>query len=152
MQSDQPFKAADSTYRNDKTILLKPAGAKAAKAAPSPQTPVFSEQWDASLDTLTAVQQQLTAQDSTAGDRFSLRLNDLKQALLVPQHRQVLHRHAIRLLLQQAADSIDTVADAVKQVINKAFHDSSYCKGISESHDAIYSTAPMMVSKHLLLA
>ena len=69
------------------------------------------------------MQQQLAGQDSTAGDRFSLRLDDIKQALLLPYHTQVLHRHAIRLLVQQAADSIDTVADAVKQVVKKAFHD-----------------------------
>ena len=93
------------------------AGAKATKAAPSPTPPVFPEQRDASLDSLTSVQQQLSTQDATAADKFTQRLADVKEALLVPQHAQILHRHAVRLLLQQAADSIDTNAEIVKQVM-----------------------------------
>lgn len=91
-------------------------GSKAAKAAPSPVPPAFPDKWDDSLDSLTGVQQQLSTQDATAADRFKQRLADAKQALLVPQHAQVLHRHAVRLLVQQAADSIDIAAEAAKQV------------------------------------
>lgn len=79
---------------------------------------VFPEQWDASLDSLASVHQQLSTQDASAADKFGQRLTDAKQALLVPQHSQILHRHAIRLLVQQAADSIDSTADTVKQVMN----------------------------------
>ena len=100
--------------------MLCIAGAKPAKAAASPVPPVFPEQWDASLDSLANVQQQLSTQDASAADKLGLRLVDAKQALLVPQHSQILHRHAIRLLVQQAADDIDSIADTVKQVMNRA--------------------------------
>ena len=96
------------------------AGAKPAKAATSPVPPVFPEQWDASLDSLANVQQQLSTQDASAADKLGLRLADVKQALLVPQHSQILHRHAVRLLVQQAADRIDSTADTVRQVMNKS--------------------------------
>lgn len=93
------------------------AGAKSAKAAPSPVPPAFPEQWDASLDSLANVQQQLSTQDAGAADKLGQRLADARQALLVPQHSQILNRHAITLLVQQAANSIDSTADTVKQVM-----------------------------------
>ena len=107
--------AAVSRCRH-KLKVLHCTGAKPAKAAPSPPPAVFPQQWDASLDSLEAVQQQLAAQDGAAGDRFRQRIANARQGLLVAQHRQILHRHAVRLLVQQAADSIDTAAESVKQV------------------------------------
>lgn len=101
-------------------VVLCIAGAKPAKAAASPVPPVFPEQWDASLDSLLSVQQQLSTQDANVADKIGQRLADAKQALLVPQHSQILHRHAIRLLVQQAADSIDATADTVKQVMSNS--------------------------------
>lgn len=93
------------------------AGSKAAKAAPSPVPPALSDNWDAALDSVTGVLQQLSTQDATAAGKLEQRLADAKQALLVPQHIQMLHRHAVRLLVQQAADSIDTAAESAKQVM-----------------------------------
>lgn len=66
---------------------------------------------------MTGVLQQLSTQDAAAADKLKQRLADAKQALLVPQHTQMLHRHAVRLLVQQAADSIDTAAETAKQVV-----------------------------------
>ena len=97
--------------------LLSDAGSKAAKAAPSPVPPAFPDKWDASLDSVTGVLQQLSTQDAAAAEKLRQRLADAKQALLVPQHTQVLHRHAVRLLVQQAADSIDSAAETAKQVM-----------------------------------
>lgn len=98
-------------------MVLHIAGAKTGKAAPSPVPPAFPEQWDASLESLTNVQQQLSTQDAGAADKLGQRLADARQALLVPQHSQILHRHAIMLLVHQAANSIDSTADTVKQVM-----------------------------------
>ena len=79
---------------------------------------MFPEQWDASLDTFPAALQQLSIQDAAAAEGVRQKFEEAKQALLVPQHSHVLHWHAIRLLLQQAADQMDTTADTVKQVVS----------------------------------
>lgn len=99
------------------------AAAKASKAPPTPVAPVFPELWDASLDTFAAALQQLASQDATAAESISKSFQDAKQALLVPQHSHILHWHAIRLLVQQAADKMDIAADAVKQVQLCAFNE-----------------------------
>lgn len=80
--------------------------------------PVFPEQWDASLDTFPAALQQLANQDAAAAEGVRQKFEEAKQAVLVPQHSHVLHWHAIRLLLQQAVDQMDTTADTVKQVVS----------------------------------
>lgn len=83
-----------------------------------PPAPVFPEQWDASLDTFSAAMQQLANQDAAAAEGVRQKFEESKQASLVPQHSQILHWHAIRLLLQQAVDQMDITADTVKQVVS----------------------------------
>ncbi|KAL0020544.1 hypothetical protein WJX77_000174 [Trebouxia sp. C0004] len=94
---------------------VDPKKAKGSKAPPVLPAPVFPEQWDASLDTFPAALQQLANQDAAAAEGVRQKFEEAKQAVLVPQHSHVLHWHAIRLLLQQAVDQMDTTADTVKQ-------------------------------------
>ncbi|DBA87185.1 TPA: hypothetical protein ACH3X2_005189 [Trebouxia sp. C0005] len=94
---------------------VDPKKAKGGKVPPVPPAPVFSEQWDASLDTFSAAMQQLANQDAAAAEGVRQKFEAAKQAALVPQHSHVLHWHAIRLLLQQTVDQMDTTADTVKQ-------------------------------------
>ena len=61
--------------------------------------------------------QQLANQDAAAAEGVRQKFEAAKQAALVPQHSHVLHWHAIRLLLQQTVDQMDTTADTVKQVV-----------------------------------
>ena len=59
---------------------------------------------------------QLSSQDSAAAESGNKRFEQLRQMANVPQHRHLLHAHAIRCLLQQAADRIEADAETVKQV------------------------------------
>ena len=74
------------------------------------------EQWDSSMENITSATKQLAGQDSAAAEQSSRAFEQVKQAAQVPQHRHLLHAHAIRCLLQQAADKIEADAETVKQV------------------------------------
>lgn len=91
-------------------------GAKPSKTAVPSAAPTLPEPWDSSLQTLAALLKQLASQDPAVAESSSKSYDQLKQMANVPQHRHLLHAHAIRCLLQQAADRIDADAETVKQV------------------------------------
>lgn len=92
------------------------AGAKPSKTPVPAAASTSPEPWDSSVEALANMVKQLATQDPAAADSCNKLYEQLKQMANVPQHRHLLHAHAMRCLVQQAADKIDADAETVKQV------------------------------------
>ena len=85
-------------------------------AVPEPPPASIPEQWDSSLQSLTALVVRVAEKDPPGAAPLQQRLMALQGACAVPQHLHHLRRHAARAALGAAVDQMPAVAASAMQV------------------------------------